>query len=90
MCGCLSCGLHWGPGLQPRHVPSLRIEQVRLWFAAHTQSTELYQPGLNQILMHLIHLKKTTTKLEVFLTDSHFLAQIKDWLWGGIKEKKKL
>ena len=21
MCGCLSCGPHWGPGLQPRHVP---------------------------------------------------------------------
>ena len=21
MCGCLSRGPHWGPGLQPRHVP---------------------------------------------------------------------
>ena len=24
---------HWGPGLQPRHVPWLGIESVTLWFA---------------------------------------------------------
>ena len=45
-CGCLSCGPHWGPGPQLRHVPWLGIEQATLWFTAHAQSTELHQPGL--------------------------------------------
>ena len=45
MCGCLSCGPHWGPGLQPRHVPGLGIEPTTLWFAARAQFTELHQPG---------------------------------------------
>ena len=31
MCGCLSHTLYWGPGLKPRHVPSLGIEPVTLW-----------------------------------------------------------
>ena len=34
MCGCLLRGPHWGPGLQPRHVPWLGIELVTLWFIA--------------------------------------------------------
>ena len=33
------------PGLQPRHAPWLEIEPETLWFTAHTQSTELHQPG---------------------------------------------
>ena len=33
MCSCLSCGPHWGPGPQPRHMPWLGIEPVTLWFA---------------------------------------------------------
>ena len=33
----------WGPGL-------LGIELATLWFAAHAQSTELHQPGLNYIM----------------------------------------
>ena len=33
MCGCLSHAPYWGPGLQPRHVPWLGIEQVTLWFS---------------------------------------------------------
>ena len=33
MSACLSCAPYWGPGLQPRHVPWLRIEPVTLWFA---------------------------------------------------------
>ena len=32
-CGCLSRGPHWGPGLQPRHVPWLGIKPMTLWFA---------------------------------------------------------
>ena len=32
MCGCLLCASYWGPGLQPRHVPQLGIEQATLWF----------------------------------------------------------
>ena len=32
MCGCISCALYWGPGLQPRHVLWLRIELVTLRF----------------------------------------------------------
>ena len=32
-CGCLSCALYWGPGLQPWHVPWLGIEPATLWFA---------------------------------------------------------
>ena len=30
MCGCLSRGPHWGPGLQPRHVPWLGVQPVTL------------------------------------------------------------
>ena len=32
MCGCLSCAPYWTPGLQPRHVPWLGIEQATVWF----------------------------------------------------------
>ena len=46
MCGCLSCGPHWGPGPQPRHVPCLGIQPASLWFAVRAQSSELCQPGL--------------------------------------------
>ena len=46
VCGCLSRGPHWGPGLQPRHGPGLGIELGTLWFAACAQSTEPHQPGL--------------------------------------------
>ena len=45
VCGCLSHAPKWGPGLQPRHVPWLRIELATLWFSARTQTTELHQPG---------------------------------------------
>ena len=45
MCDCLSCGPHWGPGPQPRHVPWLVIEPATFWFTARNQSTELHQPG---------------------------------------------
>ena len=38
-------GPYWGPGPQPRHVPWLAIKPATLWFAAHTQFTELHQPG---------------------------------------------
>ena len=34
MCGCLSHAPYWGLGPQPRHVPSLGIEPVTLWFAS--------------------------------------------------------
>ena len=33
MCGCPSCGSHWGPGPQPRHVPWLGIELATFWFS---------------------------------------------------------
>ena len=33
ICCCLSHGPHWGPGLQPKHVPWLGIKQATLWFA---------------------------------------------------------
>ena len=46
MCGCLSHAAKWGPGPQPRPVPLLGIEPATLWFTAHTQYTELHQPGL--------------------------------------------
>ena len=32
MCGCVLHTPHWGPGLQPRHVPWLGIEPMTLWF----------------------------------------------------------
>ena len=51
MCGCLSHGPHWGPGLQPRHVPWLGIKQVTLWFTAHAQPTELHQPGQGKLFL---------------------------------------
>ena len=46
VCGHLSCGPHWEPGLQPRHVPWLGIQGATLPYAALTQSSELHQPGL--------------------------------------------
>ena len=52
MCGCLSCDPNRGPGLQPRHVPCLGIKLATLWFAAHAQSTEPHQPGLQEFLKH--------------------------------------
>ena len=33
-CGCLSCGLHSGPGLSPRHMPWLGIEPATLWLSS--------------------------------------------------------
>ena len=53
-CVVLSRGPHWGSGLQPRHVPWLGIEPATLWFAAHSQSTELHHPGL---ITHIIMFK---------------------------------
>ena len=32
MCGCLLCAPHWGPSLQPRHVPWLGIKPATLSF----------------------------------------------------------
>ena len=46
MCGCLSCGPHWGPGPQPSHVFWLGIDPATLWLATHAHSTEPHQPGL--------------------------------------------
>ena len=54
MCGCTSHAACWGPGLQPRRVPWLGIEPATLWFAAHTQFTELCQPGLISSLISLL------------------------------------
>ena len=53
MCGCLSHGPHWGPGLQPRHVPWLGIEPATVWFTACAQSTEPHQPGLYMLLFYM-------------------------------------
>ena len=52
---------HWGPGLQPRHVPWLGIEPATFWFTARTQTTELYQPEHTTILHH--------TLLQIFTID---------------------
>ena len=46
VCGCVSLGPHWRPGLQPRHLPWLGGEPETLWFTDHAHSTELHQPGL--------------------------------------------
>ena len=56
MCGCLSRGLHWGRGLQPRHVPWPGIQPATLWFAACTPSTEPHQPGLKNYLNVCVHI----------------------------------
>ena len=34
LCGCLSHAPYWGPGPQPRHVPSLGIKLATFWFIA--------------------------------------------------------
>ena len=52
MCGCLSHAPHWGPGPQPRHVPSLGIKPKTLWFTARAQSTELHQPVLKTVFLN--------------------------------------
>ena len=48
MCGCLSQGPNWGPGLQPRQVLRLGIELATLW-SEGWQSTEPYQPEQNKV-----------------------------------------
>ena len=50
MCGCLLHAPYWGPGLQPRHVLWLGIEQATLWFAGRPQSTGPHQPGQKLLL----------------------------------------
>ena len=71
ICGCLSRGPHWGPGLQPRHVPWLGIELVTLWFTARAQSTELYQPGRLELLMFFL-LKNFTSIYVIFVTRQNY------------------
>ena len=46
MCGCLSSAPYWGPGRQPRHVPSLGVEPATLSLQAGVQSAEPQQPVL--------------------------------------------
>ena len=43
--GCLSHAANWVPGLQPRHVPWLGIQQRPFLWWAGTYSTEPYLPG---------------------------------------------
>ena len=45
MCGCVSCTLSWGPGLQPRHVPWLGIKPATHWFTFQ-HSIHWATPGL--------------------------------------------
>ena len=45
MCGCLSCALHCGPGLQPRHVPWLGMELVTLLFVPIWRSIHWATPA---------------------------------------------
>ena len=35
MCGCLLCAPHWGPSLQPRHMPEPGTEPVAGWCSIH-------------------------------------------------------
>ena len=58
MYGCLSCGPHRGPGLQPRHVPWVGIKLATLWFTAHAQSTEPHHPGLPLIFKEALIFKE--------------------------------
>ena len=47
MCGCLSSvPPYWGPGPQPRHVPSLGIEPRPFGSQSSAQYTEPHQSGL--------------------------------------------
>ena len=71
----LSCGPHWGPGPQPRHVPWLGSEPVTLWFTAHAQSTELHQPGLHDFNVNPLLACKVVAWLTLCrMGSSHFLA----------------
>ena len=64
MCGCLSHTRCWGPGLQPRHVPWLGIELPLFGSQAGAQSTELPQPGLEQLLLiNILSLSSNYTQL---------------------------
>ena len=68
MSGCFSRGPHWGPSLQPRHVPWWGMEHATLCSQAGTQSTEPYQPGPNASIFpkEKAGLQAITAKVGVF------------------------
>ena len=63
MCGYLLSAPYRERGPQPRHVPWLGIELVTFWFAARAESTELHQPGLNNIFLNNTGIKEEISRV---------------------------
>ena len=61
MYGCLLYTSHWGPGLQPRHVPQWKSNWRHFVSQAGTQSTELHQPRLPHLKNSFIEIQFTYT-----------------------------
>ena len=57
MCDCLPHTPHWGPSLQPRHVPWPGIKPATLWFAGrHSVHWATPARALNSLFSNLIFL----------------------------------
>ena len=82
MCGCLSRGPHWGPGLQPKHLPWLEFELATLWFAAHAQSTKLHQPGLHRGILPKALRRTISSASQTISKNSRGGKTPKFILWG--------
>ena len=65
ICGCLLHVPHWGPGLQPRHVPWLGIEPAILWFADwHSTHWATHARAFHKILYWPKHRASINNRME--------------------------
>ena len=76
VCRYLSCGPHWGPGLQPRPVSWLGTERTTLWFAGqHSIPCHSIQGTCWLIFDWMLHVVNF-----IFLDAVNFLSFVL-WLW---------
>ena len=66
MCGCLSCAPHWGPGLQPMHMP---------WSGNRTRDPLVRRPVLNPLS------QTRQGNLTIFLKYLFILIIFKDFIY---------
>ena len=87
MCGCLLSTPHWGPGLQPRHVPWLGIKPATLWFVDQRSITEPHRPGVRLCLFLYLstciknHESTTLLPIPVQLIEFTLVFPLSKWLF---------